>query len=72
MKPSYYFKSIHEARLYKDTDLSFNEPTDIEFLKIWTGETFVHVGGTAYWHGDEGLDIKMLILSGVTHWRKIN
>lgn len=69
-KPKHWLKSIYEAR--DDQDLKIDEP--IEYLKISTGETFIHSGGTAYWNYPEwkGLDIPSLIIAGITHYRLVN
>ena len=69
-KPNHYFKHISEA--YDDIE---NQPEEIEFLKMWTGETFIHTGGTVYWdqpnEGRGGLNIESLNNSGITHYRVI-
>jgi hypothetical protein len=70
-KPKHWFKSIHESK----DDLQ-SEPEAIEYLISWTGETFIHTGGTAYWdHTGEyqgTLNIQSLTLIGVTHYRVID
>lgn len=46
------------------------EPTAVEYLNAWTGETFIHTGGTAYWDPEHHcLDRKAMIASCITHWR---
>jgi hypothetical protein len=62
MRPSHWFVPISESDEIK------SEPDAIEFLKIWTGETFIHTGGTAFWKNGR-LDREALIYSGITHWR---
>lgn len=69
-KPFHWFKSIHEAR--DDEDLKERgEPEFIEYLNVWTGETFIHVNGTTYWSRSEwnGLNIHSLTIAGITHYR---
>lgn len=72
-KPRHWFKSIHEAREDLDLKVGYLEEP-IEYLKISTGETFIHTGGTAYWNHDEweGLNIHALVLAGITHYRLVN
>lgn len=67
-KPRHWFKSIHEAREDKDLKVVYLEEP-IEYLKISTGETFIHTLGTAYWNylEWEGLDTNALVLAGITH-----
>lgn len=68
-KPNHYFKSIHEAA-YRGEETPEKEPTRIEYLKMWTGETYIHICGTAFWDFENKcLDIQSLILAGVTHFR---
>jgi hypothetical protein len=63
-KPQHWFRTIQEGvSLPKD-------PQEIEYLKMWTGETFIHKNGTAYYNG-EGLDHDDLTREGVTHYRII-
>jgi hypothetical protein len=61
-KPKWWFRPIDES------DELIEEPKRIEYLKVWTGETFIHTGGTAFWR-DGRLDLNLLIVSGITHWR---
>lgn len=67
-KPRFWFRSIHEARF--DPHMQ-HEPESIEYLNMWTGEVFIHTGGTTYWGwGNERcLNIDALNTSGVTHYR---
>lgn len=66
-KPIYWFRSIHD-----DEELPDGEPEKIEYLKISTGETFIHKGGTTYWlQSEDCFDITALIYAGITHWRLI-
>lgn len=69
-KPRHWFKSIHEAREDRDIKLG-GEPEEIEYLNVWTGETFIHIGGTAYYDVKEweGLNIHSLTMNGITHYR---
>lgn len=69
MKPKWWFKSIHEAR----EDLK-EEPEAIEYLIIWTGETYIHTGGTAFWGWGEDscLNIDSLNGAGITHYRVVD
>lgn len=62
--PQWWFKPIHEQN-------ELTAPPDtIEFLKMWTGETFVHINGTAFWDSENKcLDRKSLMYNGITHWR---
>lgn len=66
-KPQHWFRALSEA------DELQSEPEAIEYLRMWTGETFIHVFGTAYWVQDvDGigyLDQKALMHAGITHWR---
>ncbi len=66
-RPRYWFRPITD--IY---ELSA-EPEHIEYLKMWTGETFIHTGGTAYWiHTIDHpgyLDVQGCMQSGITHWR---
>lgn len=63
-KPNWWFRPIHDQNGLK------SNPMKIEYLKMWTGETFIHCNGTAYWNGC-GLDKEALTFSGVTHYRII-
>ena len=67
-KPKWWFKSIHESK--SDPDMAYM-PEEIEYLNVWTGETFVHIGGTAYWDDKEyhGLNLLSLVVTGITHYR---
>ena len=60
--PKWWFKPIQA--LVGITE----EPMAIEYLRMPSGETFIHVGGTAYWNGEKFV-IELLYLAGVTHWR---
>ncbi len=66
--PQHWFRPICTAH-----DELEAEPQHIEYLKMWTGETFIHVFGTVYWHtyedGSGCLDMEALLKSGITHWR---
>ncbi len=64
MKPKFWFKTIEEL-----TEINC-EPQAIEYLKMDTGETFVHLHGTAFWNSrDENMNLNMLKNCGITHWR---
>ena len=64
-RPAHWFRATSEGRLLT------KEPEEIEFLNCWTGETFIHVGGTAYWNREPrgGLDVLAMNAAGITHWR---
>lgn len=63
-KPEWWFRATCEAEELK------TEPDAIEYLRMWTGETFIHTHGTAYWDQKSNhLDEHALILAGITHWR---
>jgi hypothetical protein len=68
IKPRYWFRSIHESR----QELR-SQPENIEYLNMWTGETYIHVGGTAYWDQARwgGLNIDSLNRAGITHYRLV-
>ena len=66
-KPQHWFRATSEGTRLE------SEPREIEFLRVWTGETFTHTGGTAYWSGHRlGLDTNAMTLAGITHWRLLN
>lgn len=74
-KPRYWFKSIHEScHDFELRAFGASFAGSIEYLKIWTGETFIHTLGTTYWNWEEweGLDIPALIQSGITHYRLVD
>lgn len=63
-KPQHWFRAVSEGRRLE------TEPEEIEYLNVWTGETFTHTGGTAYWNGRGcGLDTQGMTHAGITHWR---
>ena len=63
-KPQHWFRAVCEADELK------TQPGEIEYLRIWTGETFIHSFGTAFWCSDSNrLDKRALMDSGITHWR---
>jgi hypothetical protein len=63
-KPTWWFKTLEEA-----SELQ-TEPSSIEYLKVGTGETYVHTHGTAFWNNQTGkLDVEALKRCDVTHWR---
>lgn len=60
----HWFKYISELREI------IIEPQEIEFLKVWTGETFIHTQGTTYFiYEDKTWDFDSMIKNGITHWR---
>jgi hypothetical protein len=62
--PSYWFKTIDELTEFK------TEPDTIEYLKIPSGETYIHTYGTVFWSCyKKKFDIELLQENGVTHWR---
>ncbi len=63
-KPQHWFRSVHGSDELK------REPRAIEFLRVWSGETIIHQGGTAFWDSQNNcLDQHALAISGFTHWR---
>lgn len=66
-KPEYWFRPISDAIYHLK-----NEPMNIEYLKMWTGETFIHTGGTAFWcHKEKELKTESLLHLGITHYRLV-
>ncbi len=66
LKPLWWFRSVHDSGELKTM------PQHIEYLKVWTGETFVHAGGTAFWSEEtKSLSIHALMFHGITHWRLV-
>ncbi len=69
-KPNHYFKAIHEAILCDYEDRIIKEPHKVEFLRMWTGETIIHIEGTTYWnHKENCFDVPSLMTAGITHFR---
>ncbi len=62
-KPEWWFRGLDELGSIKE------KPRKIEYLKIGTGETFIHMGGTAYWEEEKGICKTCLYDAGITHWR---
>lgn len=63
-KPSHWFKTVDEL-----TELH-TEPEIIEYLKISTGETYIHTYGTVFWDSiTKTFDIQSLKDNGISHWR---
>lgn len=65
-KPQHWFRPIHKI----NSEIKCN-PHCIEFLKMWSGETFIHMNGTAYWCKDSrSFNIESMMKSGITHYRQ--
>jgi hypothetical protein len=64
MTPYYWFRKIEQAGNVK------NEPFATEFLKIETGETYIHTFGSEWFKN--GFLIVDMIRSGITHFRILN
>lgn len=74
MRPDPQDRPQHWFRPITDVYELDTQPDRIEYLKMWTGETFIHTGGTAYWcivyEGcSRQLDVGACMRSGITHWR---
>lgn len=64
--PKHWFRPVTEQ------ELAAQEPQEIEYLKMWTGETFIHVDGTTFWQdGGCCLNVEELQIAGITHYRII-
>jgi hypothetical protein len=63
--PIWWFRPIETINV-----LLAEEPDAVEYLKIETGETFIHTFGTAFWRGEkERFNLLDLMTCKITHWR---
>ena len=63
--PNHWFKPVCEL-IY-----ICSEPDKIEYLKMWSGETFIHTCGTVFYKNGY-FDVESIMRSGITHYRIIN
>lgn len=67
VKPDYWFRTPEE---FVEDYRSMKEPNAIEYLNADTGETYVHLHGTAFWdHKEHTININKLALCFITHLR---